>query len=319
VALNKLMMSALKALSYADIDVSKNYKINRRMRELINPPVKADYNIWNHKIKADDYEIPLRIFLPNEQKSSDLLLFFHGGGWVVGSIDTYTRLCITLSEYTGRRVLSVDYRLAPEFPFPYAPNDCYAAAHMIYREAVNLDANPDNTVLIGDSAGGNLAAVVSLMAAERGEFPVNRQILLYPSTGSDHTLQSEYKSVTENGYDYLLTTKHLCEYISLYLTKEEDYLNPYYAPLLAKNFKGQPKTLILTAEYDLLRDEGEAYAKRLAESGCSVELHRINDAIHGFFALPRTFEAVKESYIYINNFLKEKFYNFSKQHRRCNS
>jgi acetyl esterase/lipase len=306
-ALNKLMMSALKALSYAENDIIKNYKIERFMREIINPPVKADYNIWDHKINAGGVEIPLRIFNPNEQKSSDLLLFFHGGGWVTGSIDTYTRRCITLSEYTGRRVLSVDYRLAPEYPFPCAPNDCYAAAFSVYREAVNLDANPDNTVLIGDSAGGNLAAVVSLMAAERGEFPVNRQILIYPSTGSDHTPHSEFKSISENGYDYLLTAKRLCDYISLYLTKEEDYSNPYYAPLLAKNLAGQPKTLILTAEYDPLRDEGEAYAGRLAESGCRVEMHRINGAIHGYFALPRTFNAVRESYIYINNFLKEKF------------
>jgi acetyl esterase len=306
-AINKLMMSALKALSYAETNISGNYKIERRLREIINLPIKADYNIWEYKAKNGDYEIPLRIFCPNEQKSTDLLLFFHGGGWVSGSIDTYTRLCITLSEYTGRRVISADYRLAPEYPFPYAPNDCYNAAFSVYREAADLGANPDNTVLIGDSAGGNLAAVVSLMASERGEFPVKRQILIYPSTGSDHTPQSEFKSIKENGYDYLLTVKRLCDYISLYLTKEEDYRNPYYAPLLAENLAGQPKTLILTAEYDPLRDEGEAYAARLAESGVSVELHRINGAIHGFFALPRTFDAVRESYIYINNFVQEKF------------
>lgn len=306
-ALSKLMMSALKALSYADIDVSKNYKFDRRIREFLNPPVKTAYNIWDHQIDTGDYHIPVRIFQPSEQKSSDLLLFFHGGGWVAGSIDTYTRLCINLSEYTGRRMLSVDYRLAPEFPFPYAPNDCYTAAYTIYREAENFGANPDNTVLIGDSAGGNLAAVVSLMAVERGEFPVHRQILIYPSTGSDHTPQSQYKSIAINGSDYLLTSKRLCDYISLYLTKEEDYNNPHYAPLLAENLSGQPKTLIITAEYDPLRDEGEAYAQRLKEYGCNVELHRINDAIHGFITLPRTFEAVRESYIHIYNFIKEKF------------
>lgn len=306
-ALNKLMMSALKALSYADIDVSKNYKLDRRIHEFINPPVKDDYNIWDHQIDTGDSLIPVRIFQPGEQKSSDLLLFFHGGGWVAGSIDTYTRLCINLSEYTGRRILSVDYRLAPEFPFPHAPNDCYAAAYTIYREAENLNANPDNTILIGDSAGGNLAAVVSLMAAERGEFPVRRQILIYPSTGWDHTPQSEFKSLSTNGSDYLLTTKRICDYISLYLTNDEDYHNPYYAPLLAENLSGQPKTLILTAEFDPLRDEGEAYARRLTEFGCECKLHRINDAIHGFLKLPRTFEAVRQSYLYIYNFIKEKF------------
>ncbi|MDD4773436.1 MAG: alpha/beta hydrolase [Eubacteriales bacterium] len=306
-ALNKLMMTALKTLSYADIDVSKNYKIDRRIQEIINPPVKSDYNIWDHKIESGDYAIPVRIFQPSEQKSSDLLLFFHGGGWVVGSIDTYTNLCINLCEYTGRWVLSVDYRLAPEFPFPNAPNDCYAAAHAVYQEAIHFGANPDNTVLIGDSAGGNLAAVVSLMAAERMEFPVHRQILIYPSTGSDHTLQSEYKSITEFANDYLLTSKRICDYLSLYLTKDEDYINPYYAPLLAENLEGQPKTLIITAEYDPLRDEGEAYARKLEEAGCTVEFRRISDTIHGFIKLPRTFEAVRQSYIYIYNFLREKF------------
>ncbi len=305
--INKLMVSALKTLSYADIDVTKNYKTDRRIREFLNPTVKNAYNMWDRVIETADYHIPVRIFQPSEQKSSDLILFFHGGGWVAGSIDTYTRLCINMSEYMGRRILSVDYRLAPEFPFPYAPNDCYAAAYAIYREAENIGANPDNIVLMGDSAGGNLAAVVSLMAAQRGEFPIHRQILIYPATGHDHTPQSGFKSIVENGSDYLLTSKRICDYISLYLTKPEDYCNPYYAPLLAENLSGQPKTLIITAEYDPLRDEGEAYAQRLLQFGCNVELHRIRDAIHGFIKLPGTFEAVRESYILIYNFLKEKF------------
>lgn len=299
-ALSKIMLAALKMMSYAEIDVSKNYMLDRQMREIVSARSALPYKMWDHLVSANGYDIPVRVFNPPEQRSSEIILYFHGGGWVVGSIDTYTKVCATLSETTGRRVFSVDYRLAPEYPFPYAPEDCYA----VTRSLIGLDiGRGDNVILAGDSAGGNLAAVVSLMAADRGEFRVGRQILIYPSTASDHTEASPFRSITENGRDYLLTSKRVCDYISLYLSREEDYGNPYYAPLLAKSLTGQPKTLVITAQYDPLRDEGEAYAARLEAEGCSVTLHRVEDAVHGFFALPKSFDIVREAYEQILLFL----------------
>lgn len=296
-AINKFMMAALKALSYPDIDMKTYYKANRMAHNLVSPPIKVLYKTSDHKISLDGYEIPVRIFTPKQQRSEEVLLFFHGGGWVVGNIDSYTGVCARLSDATGRRVISVDYRLAPEYPFPYAAEDCYAAAKEISRQYRQI-------TLIGDSAGGNLAAVVSLMASQRKEFSVRRQILLYPATYNDHTESSPFLSVRENGTDYLLTSKRICEYIELYIQDEKDRDNPYFAPLLSDELYQQPDTLVITAEFDPLRDEGEAYARKLQAFGNHAELHRIPDALHGFFSLPKRFTHVQKALALINSFLE---------------
>ena len=218
---------------------------------------------------------------------------------------TYDSVCQTLAERTGHVVASVDYRLAPEFPFPAALEDCFAIAREIFLHGTLAKVPPERITLIGDSAGGNLAAAVSLMARDRGEFLPGRQILLYPATYNDHTASSPFPSVMENGTDYLLTSKRICDYMALYQSSDGDRLNPYFAPYLAEDLSRQPDTLILTAQYDPLRDEGEAYGRRLQEAGNRVEIHRIADALHGFFSLPPSFQLVQQAYERINLFLKE--------------
>lgn len=307
-AINKFMMAALKALSYPDIDVVKNYKLERTLNSIIKPKLKLLYKIWDHEIIFENHAIPIRIFLPREQIGSELLVFFHGGGWVSGNIDSYTNPCGNLSNYTGRRVISVDYRLAPEFPFPNAVNDCYHATKEIFDTCDFFDINEHDIVLIGDSAGGNLAAVVSLMARDRGEFKISRQILIYPATNNDHTDKSPFESVHTNGTDYLLTSKKIRDYMKLYVQDEKDINNPYFAPLLENNLSNQPHTLIITAEFDPLRDEGEEYGKRLHNSGNYVEIYRMKDALHGFFTLPARFTHVKQTYNLIKSFLSEVKY-----------
>ena len=163
---------------------------------------------------------------------------------------------------------------------------------------------PEDITLIGDSAGGNLAAALSIMARDRGEFMPKRQILIYPAVNNDYSEKSLFSSVRENGQDYLLTAGKLKDYINLYAGSEEDKLNPYFAPILEKDLSGQPDTLILTSEFDPLRDEGEAYGRRLAEAGNRVEVHRIKDALHGYFALGIRSLHVQESFEYINHFLE---------------
>ena len=170
-----------------------------------------------------------------------------------------------------------------------------------------FQVSPKDITLIGDSAGGNLAAALSLMARDKGEFIPTRQILLYPSTFNDHSDNSPFDSIRKNGTGFLLTSKRVCDYMELYLGGTDNRNNPYFAPLLAENLKNQPKTLIITADYDPLRDEGEAYGMALKKAGNDVHIHRMTDALHGFFALPPTFSPVKKSYRLMNSFLKKPF------------
>lgn len=306
-AINKAMRLALKALSYPDLDTKRTYKLQRQMANVAHPYLKPLYKMWDHKVSLGDYDVPVRIFMPPEiDNQRKVLIFFHGGGWVIGNIDSYTAVCSNMAKQTGHIVVSVDYRLAPEFKFPAAPEDCYAVTKEIFMEATTLfDINKEDITLIGDSAGGNLAAVVSLMARDRGEFLPSRQILLYPSAASDHSENSPYPSVIENGTDYLLTTKRINDFMDLYKSCDVDLQNPYLAPILSRDLSNQPKTLIITAQYDPLRDEGEQYGKKLYEFGNEVEVYRMKDALHGFISLPRHFIHVKKSYELINNFLKK--------------
>lgn len=231
-------------------------------------------------------------------------MFVHGGGWVTESIDNYERICARLADATGQYVAAVEYRLAPEDKFPSGLEDCYVVAKALYTGKFVLNVKPENITLIGDSAGGNICAALSLMARDRREFMPKRQILIYPATYNDYTEKSPFPSVKENGTDYLLTAGKMQDYIDLYAKNEEDKQNPYFAPYLAKDVSHQPDTLILTSEFDPLRDEGEAYGKRLKEAGNYVQIHRIKGALHGYFALGIKHLYVQESFTYINAFLK---------------
>lgn len=303
-AINKLMRAAIRAITALEPNVKKSYKAERRLEQLTSylRGKPDDYKMLDKEIKSGGISIPVRIFTPAGAKVSSLLLFFHGGGWVTGGIKNYSGVCAGLAKAAGCVVALVDYRLAPEHKFPAAPEDCYSAAREFFLGNV-FDINPDNITLIGDSAGGNLAAAVSLMARDRGEFLPKRQILLYPSTYSDHSSASPYPSVRENGTGYLLTSKRIQNVIDLYLGSDEDYKNPYFAPLLAKDFTNQPRTLIITAEYCPLRDEGEAYGEKLLKAGNKVKTVRMKDALHAYFMLPPSFKLVRQTYTIINDFL----------------
>lgn len=305
-AINKYMRAALKALSYLEIELKDNYKLIRQAERLIKKPrIKLTYKTWDYHVRNNDYDIPIRIFSPakgNEivNMKYPVIVFFHGGGWVTGDIDSYEKVCLTIARQTGMMLFAVDYRLAPEHPFPNALEDCYCAV-----KAVMQSQEAKGIILMGDSAGGNLAAALSLYLRDKGEKAADRQILIYPATYNDHTETSPFPSVSENGKDYLLTSARVCDYMDLYCPIKSDRNNPYFAPLLATNFSGQPDTLIITAQYDPLRDEAEEYGRRLKEAGNRVVVHRMADALHGYFSLPIRFSQVKETYRIINQFLRE--------------
>lgn len=303
-AINKSMRKVLKALSFDGIEVEAS-------RHLANlkaiDPMKIFHRTIDGKIYNGEYEVPVRVYLPREKETDGLpvMLFFHGGGWVTESIDNYERICARMAVATNHIVVSVGYRLAPEYKFPVGLEDCYAVAKELYTGKID-GIDPEQITVIGDSAGGNLAAALSLLARDRQEFLPKRQILIYPALYGDYSDASPYPSVRENGSDYLLTAGKMRDYINLYASSEKDKKNPYFAPLLADDYKNQPKTLILTAEFDPLRDEGEDYGRKLAEAGNEVEIHRISDALHGYFALGIKYYHVKESFELINEFLRRK-------------
>ena len=309
--ISKTMHAVLQALSGGNIEVASS----RRLADLKKlDAMRIFLKKLDTKIYNGDYEVPVSLYFPTEEdmklepeKRSHLsvLLFFHGGGWVTESIATYNRVCARMAQATGCIVASVEYRLAPEYRFPTAFEDCYAAAKALYTNHSILKIHSDQITIMGDSAGGNLTAAVCLKARDTGEFTPKRQILIYPALYNCYTEASPYPSVQENGTEYLLTAVKMEDYLNLYESSPKDRQNPYFAPLLEKDFSCLPKTLILTAELDPLRDEGEDYGKRLQEAGNEVEVHRIANAFHGFFALGIRFLHVQESFSYINAFLKE--------------
>lgn len=304
------MRALLHALSYGNIEVESS----RRLADLKKlDALRIFLKILDTKIYNGDYEVPVRLYFPTEEDMKlapeecshlEVLLFFHGGGWVTESVETYNRVCARMAQSTGCIVASVEYRLAPEYRFPTAFEDCYAAAKTLYTNHSILKIHPDQITIMGDSAGGNLTAAVCLKARDTGDFTPKRQILIYPALYNCYTEESPYPSVQENGTDYLLTSVKMEDYLKLYESSPADRLNPYFAPLMTKDFSRLPRTLILTAQFDPLRDEGEDYGKKLLDAGNDVEMHRIDGAFHGFFALGIRFLHVQESFTYINAFLK---------------
>ena len=306
------MQTILHALSYGNIEVEASRRLAdiKKLDAMRIFVKKLDTKVYNGA-----YEVPVRLYFPSEEAMSGepvdgekypVLLFFHGGGWVTESVENYDRVCSRMAQSTGHIVISVEYRLEPEYHFPVPLEDCYAAAKALYTGRLILPADPDRITIIGDSAGGNLAAAVCLLARERGEFMPRKQILIYPALNNCYTEESPYRSVQENGEGYLLTAVKMEDYLKLYESSPDDRQNPYFAPILEKDLSHMPDTLILTAEFDPLRDVGEEYGKRLEEAGNYVEVHRIPEALHGYFALGIRFLHVQESFEIMNKFLEKE-------------
>lgn len=306
--MNRIIRAALNA--FAVENMKEKYQTVRRWQRLITPKPKPrdDFQILDARIYAVDgsHEIPVRIFRPKQHLHDDVLLFFHGGGWVIGDIDTYTPTCMAMADLTNRVVFSVDYRLAPENPYPAGLDDCHQAATTLltHLELAGL-GDASRITLIGDSAGANLAAALSLRLRDEGGIVPARQILLYPVTWWDHgeASASRFESIRQYGTGLRLTSKEVQDYMELYAPDVAVRCNPYVSPLMATDFTHQPDTLLITAELDLLRDEGEAFAERLHRAGNRVVMRRIENAVHGFITLPRFMKPVTDAYEQINAFL----------------
>jgi acetyl esterase len=240
-------------------------------------------SVENRTIPGPAGAIPIRIYRPRGAGAGPLpvLVFFHGGGWVIGNLDTVDVPVRALANRSGCLVVSVDYRLAPEAKFPAAADDCYVATRWVADNAGALGADANRLAVSGDSAGGNLTAVVTLRARDLGGPAIAFQIPIYPVTDRDFTTAS----YIENADDYGLTRDAMIWFWDHYIPSTEDGRHPYAAPLRAADLSGLPPAFIITAEYDVLRDEGEAYAARLREAGVEVDLKRYDGMIHGFFSM----------------------------------
>ncbi|TFH25226.1 MAG: alpha/beta hydrolase [Myxococcales bacterium] len=237
--------------------------------------------VFEREIDGPDYPLKVRIYRPETATEGPppIVVYFHGGGFCICDLDTHDATCRSLAHAAGALLVSVDYRLAPEAKFPAAAEDCYAATVSVAAVAAELGGDPQRIAVAGDSAGGNLAAVVALMARDRGGPALAHQLLIYPVIDHDFDTVS-YREFAEG---YLLTRQMMMWFWRHYLSRPEDGDDPFASPIRADNHIGLPPTTIVTAEFDPLRDEGEAYGRRLRESGVTVEIIREEGLIHGFF------------------------------------
>ncbi len=249
-------------------------------------------SVEDREIPGPAGKIPVRIYTPEGKGPFPVLVFFHGGGWVIGNIESHDAVCRSLTNAAGCITVSVDYRLAPEHKFPAAPDDCYAATQWVAANAPTFNGDPARVAVGGDSAGGNLAAVVALMARDKGGPTLVYQLLIYPAT--DYYLPGT-ASIQENAEGYLLTRDDMIWFLNHYLTGEADTKHPYAFPLKAEDLSGLAPAMVITAEFDPLRDEGEMYALQMQEAGVAVTARRYQGTIHGFVSLSAMIDLGKQA------------------------
>ena len=227
---------------------------------------------------GDGQDMKVRVYQPTPKPDGAVVVYFHGGGWVLCSIDTHDVQVRKLACLTGLTFVSVDYRLAPEHPFPAAAEDCYAAVRWVASNAEALACDAARLAVAGDSAGGNLAAVVALMARDRGRPPIAYQMLIYPCCDSD---AAPWPPMEENANGPILT-RELMQWFVAHYAADSDRTESYLAPIRAADHARLPPGLVITAEFDPLRDEAEAYAAKLQKDGVEMRVLRYDGLPHGF-------------------------------------
>ena len=277
-------LAQMEGPDLVDLPVAVGREMFRAMQ-----PVALDVEVGAVS-DVDAGGVPARVYRPEGDGPFPMVMMFHGGGWVIGDLDTADRQSREVCRGARALVVSVDYRLAPEHRFPAAADDCYAATCWAAEHASDHEGDASKLAVAGDSAGGNLAAVVAQMARDRGGPRLVFQLLVYPVTdGVDH----DWPSYRDNGDGYLLTSAAMGWFWNQYAPSAADRRNPHASPLRAGNLAGLPPALVMTAEFDPLRDEGEAYAHALDAAGVEAEFVRYDGFIHGFFSHTGTIPATR--------------------------
>jgi acetyl esterase len=280
-------LESLKLPGFHTMPPEESRRFFRAMRGLTGKPDPVD--AVEDRITANS--IPLRAYRPIGAREGPLpcLIYYHGGGWVLGDIETVDNLCRRIANASGCVVVSVGYRHAPETKFPGPLDDCFEAVAFVVREADSLGVDGSRIAVGGDSAGGNLAAAVAIKARDVGAPEIRFQLLAYPITD----FQFDTPSYHENAEGYGLSREMMIWYWDQYLARPEDGKSPLASPLKAENLVGLPPALIITAGFDVLRDEGLAYADRLKAAGVPATVQHYPGMIHGFLQMADSFDQGK--------------------------
>jgi acetyl esterase len=235
--------------------------------------------------------VPVRVYRPSSDPNLPIVVYLHGGGWTIGSVEQFDPIVRQLAKEARAIVVSVDYRLAPEHPFPAPLDDCWQAVQWVAKHAAEFGGDPTRIALAGDSAGGNLAAVCALLARDAGAPQLALQVLVYPVTDCEFTTES-YRA---NGDGYLLTEQQMRWFFDCYTRGGADPTDWRISPSRVSSFEGVAPAFVVTAEYDPLRDEGEEYARKLEQAGVTVTTQRFDGVIHAFFGLSIAFDASRDA------------------------
>ena len=277
-------LAELEGPPLVDLPVDAGREMYRTMQ-----PEAADIAVGSVQ-DASAAGVPVRLYRPAGDGPFPVTMMFHGGGWVIGDLVTADCQSREVCNGAATLVVSVDYRLAPEHRFPAAAEDCYAATVWAAQHAAEYGGDASRLAVAGDSAGGNLAAVVAQMARDKRGPNIAFQLLVYPVTDG---VNFDTASYHDNGEGYLLTADSMHWFWNHYAPAVDDRGNPYASPLLADDLANLPPALVMTAEFDPLRDEGEAYAHKLQAAGGAAQLVRYDGFIHGFFGQTRTIPAAR--------------------------
>jgi len=251
-------------------------------------------SVINRTIKTSKRDTPIRIYNPKTKGNHPVFIWIHGGGFVLGSIEVYDSICRKITNNVDCSVISIDYGLAPEHKFPEPVEECYQVVKWVYENVKELNIQPDKIAVGGDSVGGTITAVIAQLSRDRMEFPIAYQVEI--NAMFDLLGETKPLSRVENATGYRLTTEaNNTFFVPNYLNNLSEAKNPMASPLLAENFKNLPNACIITSEYDLLRDEGEHYARNLSRAGADVCLKRYNGMIHGFFNMQKTVPEAREA------------------------
>lgn len=266
--------------------------------------IKPPEVVFDIEIPGPAGTLPLRVYRPLSDSDSPLpvLVYFFGGGFAVGSLDTSEQICRAMSSMVPCVVVSVGYRLAPEHPFPAAPDDCYAAVQWVAEHASELGGDGARIGVAGDSNGGTLAAVIAQMARDKGGPEISAQVLIYPATQHG----SATKSMRDNKDPMFFNAYSTAWFWDLYLTDPADGKSPYASPLNAIDHSGLPPAIVVTAEFCPLRDEGDAYAATLARAGVPVDHRPYQDLPHGFLAMASVLDIARDALKDIVGFLRQR-------------